>query len=390
MGKNLYNLIEELTDFCKEKKQIFIYGAGKYGVKCKKLLDYMGISVEAFCVTEIGYGEPNVIEQIPVQKYSEELFCANSRDIGIIVAMAPGYYPEVISNIKRISFPVEYMLYFDAIPILEITTRIGCGVNCIFCPQETLIQKYVKAEGNNNISLSFETFKEYLEKVPPVTKVRFCGMCEPFLNADCTKMIEYAAQKGFEVDLYSTLEGLRFEDVDRVLENIESIIIHLADEEGNAKISVNADYKMKLKKILSYKRNEKTIVPILSCHGTVHSEIRDLLPENVQVSNEMQDRAGNLDVKDKNLLHWRRRGPIMCMCNDKNDNVLDCNILLPNGDVLLCCMDYALDYKIGSLVDQKYEEILNGQKIREIRESMIYGDTDIICRRCSLAKELFG
>ena len=82
----------------------------------------------------------------------------------------------------------------------------------------------------------------------------------------------------------------------------------------------------------------------------------------------------------------------MCTCNEKNDAILQNNILLPNGYIELCCMDYSLDYIIGDLNRSTYEEISDGDKIWLIRNELIYGkeNHNVICRKCSLAKELFG
>ena len=32
----------------------------------------------------------------------------------------------------------------------------------------------------------------------------------------------------------------------------------------------------------------------------------------------------------------------------------DQNVVLPNGDVLLCCMDYAMKHRIGNLIEGDY------------------------------------
>ena len=37
---SLSRMIREIHEFCRGKEKIYIYGAGVYGNKCKKLLDY--------------------------------------------------------------------------------------------------------------------------------------------------------------------------------------------------------------------------------------------------------------------------------------------------------------------------------------------------------------
>jgi adenine C2-methylase RlmN of 23S rRNA A2503 and tRNA A37 len=71
---------------------------------------------------------------------------------------------------------------------LEITTRIGCRVNCKFCPQKKLLDHY-KENSHNIIQknvLSFKNFKKCIDKVPSSVRIDFSGMAEPWLNKDCT------------------------------------------------------------------------------------------------------------------------------------------------------------------------------------------------------------
>ena len=79
----------------------------------------------------------------------------------------------------------------------------------------------------------------------------------------------------------------------------------------------------------------------------------------------MWDRAGNLS-REKLLKpdlmplqhRWNRiehtDGPRTCGCVEH----LYHNVLLPNGDVSLCCMDYGLDHVIGNLNTQSYEQVI--------------------------------
>ena len=68
----------------------------------------------------------------------------------------------------------------------EITTHIGCPMNCVDCPQALLRNRY-----NGKRDLSFEDYKAVIDKLPKGIRVDFSGMCEPFCNKSCTDMILY-------------------------------------------------------------------------------------------------------------------------------------------------------------------------------------------------------
>lgn len=63
------------------------------------------------------------------------------------------------------------------------------------------------------------------------------------------------------------------------------------------------------------------------------------------------------------------------------------SILLPDGSVVLCCMDFGMKHVLGNLAKQSYEELFTGKEMQKIKEAMKDDRLDIICRRCSSAIE---
>ena len=66
----------------------------------------------------------------------------------------------------------------------------------------------------------------------------------------------------------------------------------------------------------------------------------------------------------------------------------DHNVLLPNGDVVLCCMDYSLKHKIGNLLEQDYYEMFpSGGLAKLIGENMIpRHSSESLCKSCTRAR----
>ena len=123
-------------------------------------------------------------------------------------------------------------------PRLEITTHVGCPINCTDCPQKLLQASYTGVK-----DLSFEDFKLAVDKLPEGTRVDFSGMCEPFCNPKCTDMILYARDKGFPLALYTTLQGSTKEDYERLKDvEFEVVTIHLPDEEKLSHFKITGKY----------------------------------------------------------------------------------------------------------------------------------------------------
>ena len=90
---------------------------------------------------------------------------------------------------------------------------------------------------------------------------------------------------------------------------------------------------------------------------------------------EPVDRAGSLVGQGLPLV--RHVGPIRCSYTPDYSH----NVMMPNGDTFLCCMDYGNSVKLGNLFTQHWDD-LDRTTIRDA--NMSGGDT--ICRRCNGAE----
>lgn len=267
--------------------------------------------------------------------------------------------------------------------MMEITTKIGCRLNCRYCPQDLLIRSYQSGE-NNERMMSFATFRICVNKIPTSVDIHFSGMSEPWLNPECTKMVLYAYERGHNIHVYTTLVGMTQEDFFRIRSlNFANFVLHIPDQENNSKFILNDSYMKLLNKIILCSVAGEFRIDHFSCHGTVHPQIRKMVEASgIQVDSKMFDRAGNVhercDIDSGN----RKKGSIICrFCKGI---ALDKNVLLPNGQVLLCCMDYGMEFPLGNLIFQSFEDISEGSLKAQYRDMMMHDDgvNSILCRSC--------
>jgi len=265
---------------------------------------------------------------------------------------------------------------------LEITTRIGCKINCNYCPQYLLVKCYNEKYGEAEIDMSIDIFKSCVNKLPLNTRIDFSGMCEPWLNPDCTEMLMYATKRGHPVAVYTTLDGMTLNDW-QIIKSIkyECFVLHLPDSQSNSFISITPEYLDILNEAVSIKTYDgSSFISYYSCHGDIHPDVTDIIPTNVQIRKKMHDRAGN--VNDPSLQHYQHKDIIIC----KNSKFsLNHNVLLPNGTVLLCCMDYGMKHILGNLLEQSWEELHMSKKWRLLRKSFFDSSIDTLCRSCTNA-----
>jgi hypothetical protein len=262
-------------------------------------------------------------------------------------------------------------------PNLEISTVVGCRVACSFCPQKTHVANYAKQAGHGASKfLLLDDFKRCLETVPTEVEIVFAGMAEPWLNTAATYMVLHAVERGHTVAVYTTTVGMTPVDIE-LLHGIpfKHFCIHLPDNAGQMHIDVDSP---------AYLRGLRAAMTVPGSHFTVIGELNEKLVPIVgkQLNNDsagLISRAGNLTV-GKQVSH---KGKIRCGATAPG--VMDHNVLLPNGDVVLCCCDYSLRHNLGNLLVQDYASLFNGIAYRAVMHGWEDDTVDTICRRCELA-----
>ena len=95
------------------------------------------------------------------------------------------------------------------------------------------------------------------------------------------------------------------------------------------------------------------------------------------------DRAGNL-TEGEFIKVDRRLGQIICASSKNMDHF----VVLPDGEVVLCNMDYGLQHDIGNLSFMTYEEIIKSDSFMRVLEQMKTEDSNLICRDCFLSHKI--
>jgi FkbM family methyltransferase len=257
------------------------------------------------------------------------------------------------------NFYVAVMVYIDnsvkpekwrttKYPAIELTTEVPCPMNCAFCPQDKLVESYKGVP-----TLFYENFVKLIDKIPKEVHISFAGFCEPFINAGCVAMILYAHSTGHTVSIFTTGVGMNLDGLKQIrhipFTGVQGgFVLHLPDEEGYAGHTLSDDYKQLLEAIANGEpiSNFQTVTM-----GTLPEYLRCLFPDTIKQT--MYSRAGNLFRTDV-VKTANPKSKATCGCQEKIYH----NVLMPNGDVVLCCQDYGLNHILGNLYDQSYEEIM--------------------------------
>lgn len=373
-------------------EHVVIYGAGRVAKPIAVRFKEKQMNIDAFAVTDARVNEKEFLG-IPVRQL-ENLHLDPGNTL-IIIAVKHVWAEEVLNNLQKNGyenyiFPPKEIDFFareqsDEVhrPVMEITVKAGCRVNCKYCPQELFLKNYFQKKDRPEY-MKLEDYKKCLSKLPKDTIIAFEGFVEPFLHPQAVEMIEYTWQQGYDMDLYTTFVGLTKEGFERI-RNIpfHYMVLHTPDEKEYAKIPMTEEYFEILDMALEQRKPDGThFIDTANCQGVPHREVLKHTEGKLRIMSELYDRAGNLEHDECLKTTEEISGPVYCT---RINRILNYNVLLPDGTVVLCNFDFAMKHVLGNLLEETYEEIINGESMRRIVEAMDENKCDLLCRRCNFA-----
>jgi len=256
-------------------------------------------------------------------------------------------------------------------PNMEISTVVGCKMNCGYCPQKLHIKKY--NEVKRDTVMSMDTFRICLAQIPTHVEILFAGMAEPWLNPWATEMLLMASQT-HRVGVYTTCYGMKLHDVEAIKDlDFLHFCIHVPDQDGVMNLKITREYLEVLAQAIKIPSHN------ITCIGKVNPYVKAVIGKEVpDSSNTLISRAGSL----KAFAIPKKKGELFCSATGPK---IDHNVLLPNGDVVLCCMIYGLDHIIGNLLVDSYEDLFESNEYKRIMEGLKDDNSSILCRKCEIS-----
>ncbi|MBK6949584.1 MAG: SPASM domain-containing protein [Haliscomenobacter sp.] len=260
---------------------------------------------------------------------------------------------------------------------LEVTTIAGCKVACAYCPQALFAIEHRKV--TNIRMLSLDRFKICLETVPKNIDIHFSAYSEPFLNPQCIDMVEYAYIKGHRISIFTTLVGMKRSDIKLLKEiDLKGFHIHLPDDGTHMRINVNQEFVELIDEIKKNSIKNIEWIFYFNLHPLIDPIVRDLdLIQKKLITRSLNIKANFIPLPKK------IEGPLFCKAKR-----LKRNVLLPNGDVTLCCNDFGRKHVLGNLTQISHCDLYESDVYKEVVEMMAGKPGELLCRNCEWAGAL--
>lgn len=277
--------------------------------------------------------------------------------------------------------------YLPVIVLVEPTN--DCNLKCQMC----IRHKMTRPKGY----MAFEFYKNMLSNGPHINRIVFCGLGEPLLHPDITKMISYASDKNIrtEVNTNAVLltEGKSKEIIQSGLDSI-SFSFEGLDSEKYEKIRQGAKYELVLNNIISFlkireKYANRKIIATIDC-----IDFNYLTQQKVNFKRKVL--AWGFDSVNFLPLHnWPKKNERKLFCRERNNGYYRCIFpwlmvaVLWDGRVVACCDDFNGDNVIGKISkDISISSVWNSEVMVSLREKLLQGRTSgLICHNCPRMKK---
>lgn len=263
--------------------------------------------------------------------------------------------------------------------ILEVTTTTGCVVGCSYCQQDKFAERQRTISDVKHLSL--QDFKRCLARVPAAIDISFSGYSEPWLNPACTEMVEHAYACGHGVRIFTSLVGMNGRDLRRLRAlQFRVFLVHVFDDGTHMDSGlVTSNYVDLMRQLVDADISSLLFIVM----GEVHPALVDIIPDEALLrSRPPRSRAGSGELK---MVEARQQFLGALTCPDERQYR---NVLLPNGDVTFCCMDFERRHVLGNLLRDRYKDLFEGATFCNIADRMNGAEGFLLCRSCEFAEPL--
>ena len=288
-----------------------------------------------------------------------------------------------------------------------IEPTLECNIKCPLCPSPQNLNPRKKQYD----SMSFSDFKKVVDNCRDILyRVYLTFSGEPLLNRQLGEMIEYLTQRGI-VSMVSTNATLMTKS--RAKEIIDAGLDYLIISfDGFSKRSfeafrsganfertlANIENFSTMKKMLGSRKPYVDIQWIANRLNETEIKQAEQYFDELDGIDEFHVKSMSLnehiysekEIEDykKNFLPARRKIRVQYINKERSKETRGCSallspVILANGDMTICCIDFKGEYVVGNILDASLRELWRSKEYRCLREKANRFGLPI-CERCPI------
>jgi radical SAM protein with 4Fe4S-binding SPASM domain len=250
-----------------------------------------------------------------------------------------------------------------------IETNNTCNLECICCP----VPKEMKREKGY---MEFETFKKIIDLNPEIQRVYLTNWGEPLIHPDIIEMIHYAHSRGKQTALTTNGTLLDKSLTRELLESGLDIIKFSVDGGKETYQRVRG---------FPYEKIESYILHFIQMRNDLKK--KTWVEVSMLIFNETTAEIDSFFIRWKNKADFVNIQPKFFTITKKNytpcRELWRIMVVLWNGDVVPCCVDFDGTIVIGNAKRENLQSLFKNKIMREIRKKHLLKKPPSLCEKCS-------
>jgi len=254
--------------------------------------------------------------------------------------------------------------------IIEPTNT--CNLRCTFC----FVTEGMTREGG---FMEFDLFKKIIDDSPDLEHLCMHNWGEPLLHKDIFKMIEYAKNKGVNYVVMNT-NGTLLTDkmIDQIVDSKLDIIRFSIDGSAETfkrvrgvelkKIEQNIN---KLKNVKEIRRPELKMGVVFTIEEDTEGDVEDYITHWEKIVDHVR-------LQPKLITSPRTE-----VCPEPFGKDYGKLVVLWDGRVIPCCVDYNANLMIGSVQNDTIQNLWKNEKMDLLRKQHLNGQFPDTCANCN-------
>jgi len=286
------------------------------------------------------------------------------------------------SNNELVTLILTLKEFIDMFPLsIYIETTNNCNLNCIMCPQKKSNRK--KGKMSNN--LFYKIIDEIAAKQPAVAVSPFF-FGEPLMDNTIFDKLSYCKKMGLSYIKLSTNGSLLFknDNYKKLIDtNLDSLIISFD--------AITRDKYESIRRGSDFSFFIRGVDSLINYKEKISSNIK-IVGQFINLSNNQTEKkifrnyikTRKLEPQFVSLHHWGKplnyeATKLRYPCN----NPLYSAVILHNGDLTTCCMDYEGTCTFGNLNHNSLESLWK-TKHKLLRDAQLKGEYSLypVCSNC--------
>ncbi len=302
------------------------------------------------------------------------------------------------------NFLLKYPRLIIMPQIANIEPTNICNLRCPLCANKNMKRK----KGYMTLS----QFKYIIDEINSLKEIVLGITGEPLLNKDIFRMVKYASDKGINVRIQTNALTLDQFEVDEILNSgLHSLNISFdgAQKKTYETYRVGSDFDRVLKsvtKLAHTKRQRKLKYPTTVLQFLVMKHNEHEIPKIKELAKKIKTDYlllkstalwVTLTKNDKKKLA-KKWLPKKYLRYDNNLNIkgspqvcpflFDNFLILWNGDISLCCLDFEGKFVLGNIFKEPFKKIFRNKKYTQIRRLILNKKLEF-CNDCELTNMKF-